>query len=89
MRHQGYCFLRMYIPGISQFLPCMLQFLDNIWRLFIFLTTREIGHFTLDHQRRSEFNAGPSDPLFLLVDHPKENRNKLKFNPYPYLSLIL
>ena len=26
-------------PEISRFLPCLLQFLDNLWRLFIFLTT--------------------------------------------------
>ena len=27
---------KLYGPEISQYLPCMLQFLDNLWRLFIF-----------------------------------------------------
>ena len=30
---------KLYGPEISQFLSCMLQFLDNLWRHFIFLTT--------------------------------------------------
>ena len=36
-------------PRISQFLPCMPQFLDNLWRLFI--CSNYIGeedHFTLE-----------------------------------------
>ena len=40
-------------PEISQFLPFMLQFLDNLWRLFIFSNyIWEIDHFTLDLLRR-------------------------------------
>ena len=40
---------KLYRPKISQFLPCMLQFLDNSWGLFIFSNcVRGIDHFTLD-----------------------------------------
>ena len=40
-------------PEISRFLPCVLQFLDNLWWLFIFSNyTWEIDHFTLDLLRR-------------------------------------
>ena len=40
-------------PEISRFLPCILQFLDNLWWLFIFSNyTWEIDHFTLDLLRR-------------------------------------
>ena len=39
---------------ISQFLPCSVQFLDNLWRLFIFSKyIREIDHFTLDLLKRA------------------------------------
>ena len=40
-------------PRISQFLPCMPQFLDNLWRLFI--CSNYIGeedHFTLEPLKR-------------------------------------
>ena len=30
---------KLYEPEVSQFLPFMLQCLDNLWRLFIFSTT--------------------------------------------------
>ena len=40
---------KLYGPEISRFLPCMLQFLDNLRRLFIFSKyIRGIDHFTLD-----------------------------------------
>ena len=40
---------KLYEPKISQFSPCMLQFLDNIQRLFIFSNyTGEKDHFSLD-----------------------------------------
>ena len=40
-------------PEISRFLPCILQFLDHLWWLFIFSNyTWEIDHFTLDLLRR-------------------------------------
>ena len=39
-KHQGYLFLRvvqkLYEPEVSRFLPCMLQFLGNLRRHFIF-----------------------------------------------------
>ena len=42
-------------PEISRFLPCMLQFLDNSRRLFIFSNyMRGIDHFTLDLLKRSD-----------------------------------
>ena len=44
---------KLYGPRISQFLPCMLQFLDNLWRLFI--CSNYIGeedHFTLEPLKR-------------------------------------
>ena len=58
-KHQGYCFVltdvqKLLGPEISQFLPCMLQFLDNLWRLIIFSNyIGEINHFTLDLLKRS------------------------------------
>ena len=40
---------KLYGPRISQFLPCMLQFLDNLWRLFICSSyIGEEDHFTLE-----------------------------------------
>ena len=45
----------LYGPDISQLLSCMLQFLDNLWRLFIFSNyVGEIDHFTLDLLKRSD-----------------------------------
>ena len=50
-KHQRYCFLRgvqkLYGPETLRFLPCMLQFLDNIRRLFIFSNCR-IQQFMMD-----------------------------------------
>ena len=44
---------KLYGPEISLFLPCMLQFLDNLWRLFIFSNyILEIDHFKSDLLRR-------------------------------------
>ena len=46
---------KLYGPEISRFLPCMLQFLDNLRRLFIFSNyIGKIGHFTLDLLKRSD-----------------------------------
>ena len=47
---------KLFGPEISQFLPGMLQCLDNLWRLFIFSNyyIREIDHFTLDLLERSD-----------------------------------
>ena len=64
-------------PEISQFLPCMLQFLDSLWRLL----HREIDHFTLDLLNSPILNAGPSEK-FLFVDYPKEDLKEREFNPY-------
>ena len=42
-------------PKISQLLPCMLQFLDNLCRIFIFSTyIGEIDHFMLDLLKSSD-----------------------------------
>ena len=42
-------------PEISRFLPCMLQFLDNVRRLSIFSNyIGKIDHFTLDLLKRSD-----------------------------------
>ena len=44
---------KLYVPEISQFLPCKLQFLDNLWRLSIFSNYKvEEDHFTFDLLRR-------------------------------------
>ena len=46
---------KLYGPEISQFLPCMLQFLDNLWRVSIFSNyIGEIDHFILDLLKRSD-----------------------------------
>ena len=64
---------------MSQFLPFMLQFLDNLWRLFIFSSyIGEIDHFTLDLTKGPIRNVGPSEK-FLFVEHPKENHNEREF----------
>ena len=45
---------KLYGPEISQYSPCILQFLDNIWRLLSF--SNYIGekcHFKLDFLKRS------------------------------------
>ena len=44
---------KLYRPEILQFLPCMQQFLDNLWWLFIFSSyIEEIDRFTLDLLKR-------------------------------------
>ena len=45
----------LYGPKISRFLPCMLQYLDNLRWLFIFSNyIGEIDHFMLDLRKRSD-----------------------------------
>ena len=45
---------KLYGVEISRFLPCMLQFSDNLQRLFIFSNyIRKIDHLRLDLLRRS------------------------------------
>ena len=56
-KHKRYCFFmgvqKLYEPEISRFLPCMLQFLENLHWLFIFFNCiREIDHFMLDLLKR-------------------------------------
>ena len=54
----------------------MLQFLNNLWRLFIFSNYTEIDYVKLDLLKMSDTaNAGPSEN-FLIVDHPKEDHNE-------------
>ena len=44
---------KLYGPEISQFLPCILQVLDNLRQLFIFSNCiGEMEHFTLDLLKR-------------------------------------
>ena len=46
---------KLYRPIISQFLPCMLQVLDNLRQLFMFSNyIGEIDHFTLDLLKRPD-----------------------------------
>ena len=46
---------KVYGPEILQFLPRMLEFLDNLWRVFTFSNyIEEIDHFTLDLLKRSD-----------------------------------
>ena len=79
---------KLHGPEISQFLPCMLQFLDNLGALPFFLSTQgnrsvhvrsseKVRYLTLD---RPILNPGPSE-RFLFVDHPKENPNEREFEP--------
>ena len=57
----------------------MLQFLNNLWRLFIFSNYTEIDYVKLDLLKMSDTaNAGPSEN-FLIVDHPKEDHNEWEF----------
>ena len=69
----------LYGPKVSQVLPCMLQFSDNIWRNF-FNHIGVIDHFTFDLMKRSDINAEPSEK-FLFVDNPKKDHNKREFKP--------
>ena len=69
---------KLYISEISQFLPCKLQFWDNL-RLSIFSDyIVEEDHFPLGLLRRSVLKAGTSEKC-LFVDHPKDGRNKQDF----------
>ena len=58
------CVQKLYGSEISRFLPFMLEFLDNLRRLFIFSNyIGEIDHFTLD---------GPSEKIrYLTLDLQK------------------
>ena len=69
-KHQVYYFLWLFRDYTDQkLLPCMLQFLDNLWQLFIFSNyLREIDHFTLDLSKRFDnwtfwkvSHSGPSE----------------------------
>ena len=43
----------LHRPEISQFFPCMLQFLGNLWWLFIFSNyIVEVDHFKMDLLKR-------------------------------------
>ena len=66
---------------ISRFLLCILQFLDKLWRVFIFSNyIRETNYCTLNLLKKGPIcNAGPSEK-FLIVDHPKEDDNEREFN---------
>ena len=49
-KHQECCFLQVFRPELSRFLPHVLQFLDNLRRPLIFSNyIGEVDHFTLDH----------------------------------------
>ena len=53
----------------------MLQFLDSLWRFFIFSNYKgKIGHFTLDLVKRSD-----TSEKFLIVDHSKEDHSEREF----------
>ena len=70
---------KLYGPEIPQFLPCTVQFLDNLWQLSIFSNyIGEIDQFTLDLREDLILNAGNSE-RFLIVDHRKEGRNEQDF----------
>ena len=70
---------KLHEPEISQFLQCMLQFLDNLWRLSIFSSYKgKIDHFLLDLLKRSDTYSGTFGKL-LIVDHPKEDHSEREF----------
>ena len=67
-----------------QFLPYMLQFLDNLCRLFIF--SNYIGEIPKQITSRWAFWKGSIlntelSEKFLFVDHPKEDNNERQFKP--------
>ena len=55
-------------PKIQQFLSCMLQFLDDLWRHFCNYLDDSL---TLDLLKGPILNAG-SSKKFIFVDHPKK-----------------
>ena len=73
---------KLYGPEISRFLPWMIQFLDNLWRLFIF--SKYIGKQITSCWTVWEgpiFHAIPSEK-FLFVDYLKEDLKEREFKPY-------
>ena len=75
--NKRYWFLRVFRNYTDQnfFLP-YIQFLNNLWRLFIFSNYIEVEHFKLDLLKR--YDAGASEN-FLIVNHPKEDHNEHQF----------
>ena len=50
----------LYGPEISQYVPCMLQFSDNLWRFFIYYNyIAEIANFTLDLLKNFDYSRNP------------------------------
>ena len=68
----------------------MLQFLNNLWRLFIFCNYIETDHFKLDLLKRFETLDETMDLLkmFLNMDRLKEDHNDRDFKRF-ILSGIL
>lgn len=55
-----------YGPKISKFLPCLLQFLDTLWGVFIFSNyVWEINHLMLDLLKSPILSAGLSEKFIL------------------------
>ena len=70
---------KLHGPEMSWFLLCVLQFLDNLRRLFIFLTTYEdkiTSRWTF--WKGPILNAGPCEK-FLVAEHGKEDHNEQDF----------
>ena len=60
----------------------MLQFLDNLWRLFVFSNyLEEIDHFALHLLKKSVILKARVSEKLLFVDHPKEEHNEREFKP--------
>ena len=69
----------IYGPEISQFLPCMLQFLDNLrWHFTFSSYIGEIDHFRLTFSKGPILSPGHSE-MFLIMDHPTEDLNEQEF----------
>ena len=67
---------KLYGPEISQFLPCVLQVLDNLRQLFISSNyIGEIDHFTLVILKRSD-TGRPEEFLLLGTIQNKTTMNK-------------
>ena len=71
---------KLYRPDISKYLLCMLQCLDNLWRLFILFWIHRGNRFTLrwTFWKGATVNARPSEK-FLFVDYPKQDHNEQEF----------
>ena len=68
---------KLYGTEISQFLPCMLQILDNLWRFFTFFNNRVNKSFYVEPSEKVRYlTLGVLKSFFLWTIRKKTTMNE-------------